>query len=138
MDKDIRWEQRFLNFKKALGQLKQAIDLNEERSLTDLEQQGLIQRFEFTYELAWNTLKDYIEYQGETDIKGSRDAFRLAFQRGIITKGQKWIDMIGSRRDSVHTYDEAMSKNVVKQVVDEYFPIFKQLETKLEEEMKGE
>ncbi len=85
---DIRWLQRFSNFGKALALLAKFIakaDLNE------LEKQGLIQCFEYTYELAWNTLKDFYENQAETDIQGSKDAIRLAFKRGLIENGDVWI-----------------------------------------------
>jgi len=72
---DIRWKQRFVSFRKALSQLKKFVDKGE---LSDLEEQGLIKSFEYTFELAWNVIRDYYEYQGVTDIQGSRDAFRLA------------------------------------------------------------
>jgi len=80
MGEDIRWLQRFSNYKKALSQLEKAVDLSNERELSDLEKQGLIQGFEFTHELAWNTFKDYLVYQGDGSLKGSRDATRSAFQ----------------------------------------------------------
>jgi len=86
---DIRWIQRLNNFSKALCLLTKFI---EKGALNELEKQGLIQVFEYTYELAWNTLKDYFEDQGETGIGGSRDAFRLAFKRGLIENGEAWID----------------------------------------------
>jgi hypothetical protein len=79
---DIRWIQRFNHFNKALSQLKEAIALAQKRPLSKLEEQGLIQAFEFTCELDWTTLKDYLEAQGETEIHGSRDTLRLAYQRG--------------------------------------------------------
>jgi nucleotidyltransferase substrate binding protein (TIGR01987 family) len=83
---DIPWEQRFSNFRKALSLLKQFIDKVD---LSNLEEQGLIKAFEYTYELAWNTLKDYLEYQGGTSsITGSRDSFREAFKVGLISDGQ--------------------------------------------------
>ena len=91
---DIRWIQRFNHFTKALGQLKKFI---QKGKLNELEEQGLIQAFKYTYELAWNTLKDYLESQGETEIHGSRDSFRLAFQRGLIEDGETWMDMVRSQ-----------------------------------------
>jgi len=86
--RDIRWIQRFKHYTKVLGQLTRFI---ENGALNELEQQGLIQAFEYTYELAWNTLKDYFESQGDTGIYGSRDAFRLAFRRGLIENGETWM-----------------------------------------------
>lgn len=82
---DIRWKQRFSNFKKALSQLSKFI---EKRDLNELEEQGLIQAFEYTYELAWNVIKDYYEFQGTAAIQGSRDAFRLALNRGLLKDGR--------------------------------------------------
>lgn len=83
--KDIRWKQRFANYQKALAQLSKFVEKN---NLNELEEQGVIKAFEYTYELAWNVMKDYYEYQGEKDIQGSRDAIRLAFKRGLIADGE--------------------------------------------------
>jgi nucleotidyltransferase substrate binding protein (TIGR01987 family) len=69
-NKDVRWRQRFQNFQKAFSQLSNAATLAQQRELTDLEQQGLIQAFEFTHELAWNTLKDFLESRGRSNIFG--------------------------------------------------------------------
>ena len=91
-DKDIRWEQRFSNYKRALSQLINAVNLSNERELSDLEDQGLIQAFEFTHELAWNVIRDYFEYQGNSSIIGSHDASREAFQKGLIVYGEGWMD----------------------------------------------
>ena len=88
---DIRWQQRLENYHRALNKLNKAAKLSEERSLTELEEQGLIQSFEFTHELAWNVMKDYFTYQGNPEIRGSRDATREAFKVGLITNGEVWI-----------------------------------------------
>ena len=82
--KDIRWKQRFQNYRLALARLTEAVDLSRQRALTDLEKQGLVQAFEFTHEMAWNVLKDYLEAQGFTDIVGSRGATRQAFKDALI------------------------------------------------------
>ncbi|GAB3025212.1 nucleotidyltransferase substrate binding protein [Bowmanella dokdonensis] len=81
---DSRWIQRLQNFKKAFANLKSAVALTEQRALSDLEKQGLIHAFKFTYELAWNTVKDFYQFQGEEGLQGSRDAFRTAFQLGLV------------------------------------------------------
>jgi len=78
-NKEIRWIQRFDNYSKALLQLNNATELANERELSELEKQGLIQAFEFTHELAWNTLKDFLIDLGNKDIYGSKDATREAF-----------------------------------------------------------
>jgi nucleotidyltransferase substrate binding protein (TIGR01987 family) len=128
-NKDIRWKQRFANFKKAFTQLKKFIDKDE---LNELEKQGLIQSFEYTYELAWNVIKDYYEYQGETNIQGSRDAFRLAVNRGLIDNGELWMEMIQSRSKTSHTYNEEIAEEIVESILKNYFIQFKELIEKLD------
>lgn len=95
--KDVRWLQRFSNYRKALRKLGQAVDIVSEKmdwgeEVDELLQEGLIQRFEYTHELVWKVMKDYAEYQGYTDIRGSRDAFRKALEMGIIDDA-KWMDL---------------------------------------------
>ena len=126
---DIRWIQRLTHFSKALGQLRKFI---EKDALNELEEQGLIQAFEYTYELAWNTLKDYFEAQGETNINGSRDAFRMAFKRGLIEDGETWMDMIKSRTLTTHTYNEDVAKQIATAIVNRYFSEFVNLQAKME------
>lgn len=128
MERDIRWIQRYHSFAKALEQLTRFIEKGE---LNELEKQGLIQAFEYTYELAWNTIKDFFEHQGETGIYGSRDAFRLAFRRGLIAEGQTWMDMIESRTLTTHTYNEEIAEEIARAVVDSYYPQFAQLRDKM-------
>jgi nucleotidyltransferase substrate binding protein (TIGR01987 family) len=131
---DIRWIQRFNNYSKALGQLRKFIERGE---LNELEKQGLIQAFEYTYELAWNTIKDYFEDQGETNINGSRDAFRLAFRRGLIQDGETWMDMIKSRALTAHSYNEKVAEEIAGDITTRYYPQFVALQTtmrKLKEE----
>lgn len=94
---DVRWQQRFVNYKKALAQLKDAVILSKQRPLSQLEKQGVIQTFEFTHELAWNVLKDFLRDQGNSNIKGSKDATREAFKVDLIKGGEQWIAMIQSR-----------------------------------------
>jgi nucleotidyltransferase substrate binding protein (TIGR01987 family) len=121
MEQDIRWKQRFSNYNKALNQLQKFIDKG---NLNELEEQGLIQAFEYTYELAWNVMKDFFEYQGEEVIRGSRDAIRLAFNRALIDNGKDWMDMIESRIKSSHTYNEATADEVVSKILDTYYDCF--------------
>ena len=126
--KDIRWIQRFNNFSKATDQLSKFI---EKGNLNELEKQGLIQAFEYTYELAWNTIKDYFEMLGEVNIYGSRDAFRLAFKRGLIEDGETWMDMITSRIATSHTYNEDIAEKIAGDVEKRYYDEFLKLRTKL-------
>ena len=128
-DKDIRWIQRLNHFSKALSQLNKFI---EKGDLNELEKQGLIQAFEYTYELAWNTLKDYFENQGETGINRSRDSFRLAFKRGLVTNGDVWMDMVNSRTLTTHTYNEDIAEAIANDVVNKYHPEFVALKTRFD------
>lgn len=130
--KDIRWIQRLSNFKKAFTQLSNAVDLSEERDLTDLEKQGVIQAFEYTHELAWNTLKDFLEDRGVQNMYGSKDASREAFKAGLLDDGEVWMEMIKSRNQTVHTYDEETVTEIVKAVIETYFFEFEALLEKLE------
>jgi nucleotidyltransferase substrate binding protein (TIGR01987 family) len=125
----IRWISRLAHFNKALGQLRKFI---EKGALNEFEEQGLIQAFEYTYELAWNSLKDYFEAQGETNLHGSRDTFRLAFKRGVIEDGETWMDMIGSRTLTSHTYNEDVAKKIAADIINRYFPEFMRLHSKME------
>lgn len=129
MSEDIRWKQRLDNYAKALRQLTKFIEKGE---LNELEQQGLIQSFEYTYELAWNTIKDFFEAQGESGILGSRDAFRLAFKRGLIDDGEAWMDMIKSRILTSHTYNEDVADAIGHSIVARYYDEFIRLQQKLE------
>ncbi|MEW6221571.1 MAG: nucleotidyltransferase substrate binding protein [Thermodesulfobacteriota bacterium] len=126
---DIRWRQRFMNFQKALGQLQRFVDKDE---LSDLEVQGLVKAFEYTYELAWNVLKDFLEYQGHTDLFGSRDTIRRAFRVGLIEDGDSWMDMLGSRNRTSHTYNEETAKEIQEAVLKTYYPLFRRLQVRLQ------
>ncbi|MEQ1439894.1 nucleotidyltransferase substrate binding protein [Fontimonas sp. SYSU GA230001] len=122
-----RWVLRHNNLIRALAQLDDAIALNARRPLSQLERQGLIQAFEFTYELAWTTLKDYLEWQGITGLVGSRDTIREAFARGLIADGQQWMDMLSDRNRKSHTYHEGTALAIVEHVIDHYQRLFHQL-----------
>ena len=131
MQEDIRWKQRFENYKKALKALIEAVELSLERELSNLEKQGLIQSFEFTYELGWTLLKDYLIYQGNPDIKGSRDTIRNAYKIELIVDGDIWMDMINSRNVSSHTYNEAVAEDIIKKIKEYYMDAFESLEVKM-------
>jgi nucleotidyltransferase substrate binding protein (TIGR01987 family) len=126
---DIRWQQRFSNFRKALRQLEKFISKGD---LSDLEEQGLIKAFEYTYELAWTTLKDYLEFQGISNLTGSRDTLREAYTNNLIEAGDEWMKMIASRNLTSHSYNEATAEEISSAIFNEYFNLFKKLELKLE------
>lgn len=129
---DVRWLQRFSNYRKALHKLGQAVDIVSEKmdwgeEVDDLLQEGLIQRFEYTHELAWKVMKDYAEYQGYTDVKGSRDAFRKGLEMGIIDS-QQWMESIEDRNQTSHNYDDETANEIYEAVVTEYYPLFVKFE----------
>lgn len=118
---DVRWIQRFKHFSKALLQMKSAIELARRRELSNLEQQGLIQSFEYSHELAWNTLKDFFKSKGYQAIYGSKDATRAAFKEGLIENGDVWMSMIESRNLTTHTYNENTALSIVRDIINSYF-----------------
>lgn len=143
-NQDIRWEQRFSNYQKALGKLQEAVfkiksdfgiaedwTIGTDRFLDDIIKEGLIQRFEYTHELAWNVLKDFLENAGNNNLFGSKDATREAFASGLINNGEVWMDMIKSRNKTSHTYNEATADEIFRKIIEEYLDEFLQLEVKM-------
>lgn len=124
MPQDIRWQQRFSNYQKALQQLRKFIDHGE---LNELEEQGLIQAFEYTHELAWNVLRDYLLFKGHQAIHGSRDATREAFKLELIDDGECWMDMIRDRNRTVHTYNQETAQSIASNIRERFFPQFELL-----------
>ena len=116
---DIRWKQRFENYEKALRLLREALD--DVDSLSDLEKEGTIQRFEFTVELAWKTLKDYLENSGVVLAQNTpKNVVKQAFTAKIIRDGQLWVDMLDCRNSLAHTYDEAVVDKAVREMADRF------------------
>ncbi len=124
---DIRWKQRFNNYLRAFQTLGRGVDVAHTRALSELEQQGLIQSFEFTHELAWNVLKDYLEYKGIMGLVGSKDATRMAFKNGLIELGEDWMKMIEDRNLTSHTYDPAIAQSVVEDILERFYPAFERM-----------
>lgn len=143
--KDIRWEQRFSNFNKALFKLDEAVKritedftidedgkINDDEFLDDIFKEGLIQRFEYTHELAWNVMKDFLTHAGNTNIFGSKDATREAFAAGLILNGEIWMDMIKSRNKTSHTYNQETADNIFMKVMHDYIHEFLSFQGKME------
>lgn len=128
MDLDIRWKQRFSNFKKASVQLTEFIEKEE---LNKFEVQGLIQCFEYTFELAWKTMKDYLEQEGFS-VKSPRSTIQTAFQTQLITDGHTWIDALEKRNLMAHTYDEKKAMEAESLIRNDYYKIIIELYYKLE------
>lgn len=153
MEPDIRWKQRFSNFVRALHKLSQAVEyikhnfMEEDDPidegdlgfvLDEMIKEGLIQRFEYTHELAWNVMKDYAAYQGNANVGGSRDATREAFQLKLISNGKVWMDMIGSHNKTSHTYNEETADEIYSRILNEYYPAFLEFQENMEVKRSGE
>jgi nucleotidyltransferase substrate binding protein (TIGR01987 family) len=128
MEIDVRWLQRFSNYKKALNKLREAVEYittmsrDSETVLAEILKEGLVQRFEYTHELAWNLMKDYAEYQGNNSIGGSRDATREALNLKLIGNGAVLMEMIRSRNETSHTYNSETANMIVTKITVEYLP----------------
>lgn len=136
-EKDIRWEQRFNNYIRALSKLERAVrtvqkeypldssgNINSDDFLDDIIKEGIIQRFEYTHELAWKVMKDYIQHVGGTKVIGSKDATREALQADLITNGEVWMEMIASRNQTSHMYNEETADEIFLKIVENYFEEF--------------
>jgi nucleotidyltransferase substrate binding protein (TIGR01987 family) len=137
-DSGSRWRQRLQSFRKASADLTSAADLAAQRTLSYLETLGLIHVFEFTHELAWKTLKDFLESRGTTELFGSRDATREAFAGGLIDDGEAWMEMIKSRNRTSHTYDEETVKEIAQAIVSSYASEFEKFLARFTELARAE
>lgn len=148
---DVRWKQRFNNFLKAFFKLEEAVlkikveyqinedgTINKDSFLDDIIKEGLIQRFEYTHELAWNVMKDFLVNAGNNNIFGSKDATREAFAAGLIKNGEVWMDMIKSRNKTSHTYNEETADDIFMKIVHEYHQEFNQFKNRMVELENGE
>ncbi len=131
MEQDIRWKQRFQNFDKAMTHLVAALT---KKDLSDLEKAGVIQIYEFTFELAWKTLTDFLEGK-EVVVKYPRDTIKEAFKYELIEDGDLWIDMLDKRNLMAHTYDEATAALAFKLIDEKYFNALKQVNVSFKKEL---
>lgn len=121
-NKDIRWKQRFSNFERTVSLLERTLQIE---TPSEAERGGLIQFYEMSFELAWKVMKDYLEEEGFS-VKSPRQAIKQAFQADLLTDGQVWMDALGDRNLTAHTYNEAIALQVVTQIRTRYFPALKQ------------
>ncbi|MBW8349603.1 nucleotidyltransferase substrate binding protein [Bacillus sp. IITD106] len=128
--KDIRWRQRFENFEKSYKLLEKYAKVEFK---SEIEKAGIIQFFKMTFELAWKVQKDYLESEG-FNVKSPRETIKQAFQIGLIENGHEWMDALSKRNLTTHTYDEAFADKFVKEIQQEFYPIFKSLYEKLSKE----
>ena len=128
-DADVRWLQRLDNYGRALATLQRAVALAQERALSELEEQGLIQAFEFSHELSWLLLKDFLVDQGVSGISGSREAV----VRELLTPGSEatWMGMIRSRNLTSHIYNPALAREIAEMIVERYAPALQELQSTL-------
>lgn len=125
-NKDIRWKQRFENLQLAFEQLN---SFNKVEQLNDLEKQGVIKAFEYTFELSWKMLQDYLQFLGFTDFIGPRLVIEQAFALGLINDGHEWLSMLKSRNLTSHTYNSQTADEILKAIKSNYISAFEQLIT---------
>ncbi|TCD21231.1 nucleotidyltransferase [Pseudomonas sp. IC_126] len=128
MNIDVRWQQRLHNFSRALLQLDEAMKLMQQRELSRLEKQGVIQGFKYCYELGWNTLKDFLVWQGIDDTVSSRDTIRQAFSKGLISDGHAWMQILTDRNRTSHTYNEETAEAILTNIQLQHHPLLKELQ----------
>ena len=133
-DADVRWLQRLDNYGRALATLQRAVAIAQERALSELEEQGLIEAFEFSHELSWLLLKDFLADQGVSGISGSRDAVREAVVRELLPPGSEatWMAMIRSRNLTSHTYNPALAREIATLIVESYAPALQELQSTMQ------
>ena len=129
---DIRWQQRYSNFQKALSQLERFVQNDE---LNEMEEQGLIKAFEYTFELAWKTLQDFLKEKGYVGIVGPRPVIEQSFQDGYISDGTGWLRMLTARNLSSHTYDEETAKEIIGGIKSVFIILLKDLKIRLAKEL---
>lgn len=123
---EIRWKQRFQNFEKALALFGEAV--LEIDNLGQLEKEGLVQRFEYTFELAWKTIKDYLQSVG-VGVKFPRETIKQAFHYGVIQNGEIWFEMLEKRNQMAHMYDEEHFNEVIESIENKYYSEIRDLNT---------
>lgn len=122
VEQDIRWKQRFQNYKNALSYLVEDVNFCLENDI-DIAKRAVIKDFEMTHELAWKLMKDILLEAGHVDILGSRIATRIAFNQGLITDGETWGEMIKTRNITVHTYDDSIFDTEFDKIAHQYLPL---------------
>ena len=132
MDNEARWKQRLSDFEQSIIRLKEAAGKKE---FNELEKDGLIQRFEFTFELAWKTLKDYLESQGFSDISSPKKAIQKSFSVNLISNGNTWINMLEDRNRMSHLYNRAASETIFKNIKDDYTAAIEELAANLKKQI---
>ena len=126
MTEDIRWKQRFNNLQLAYTRLRKTVAANADCPDDEIIQMALVKSFEMTFELAWKTMKDYLKFNG-IDVKLPREVIKQAFANDIIVDGQIWIDMLENRNVMAHVYDEALARETVCRICQDYMSALQHL-----------
>ena len=126
MDNPLRWRQRFENFERSFLLLDEVIH-RDLASFSQLEKEGIVQRFEVLIELSWKTLKDYLENEGYDKVKTGKYAIRQAFQDEIITEAESWMKALEIRNITSHTYNEVVLQKTLLFIKTEFYPIVRDL-----------
>jgi len=134
MTEDERWKERFENFCKAMMQLENAL---HQKKFSVLEKDGVIQRFEFTMELAWKTIQDILNSRGYPDVKGPKPVIKQAFRDGIIMDGQGWINMLDDRNKSSHLYDETIALEIFDKIQLQYFGLLTEFKNEITKQLNN-
>lgn len=132
MEANTKWLERLSIFTKAVGRLAEVIDISRQRKLNPFERDSLIKRFEFSYEMAWKLMMSYEKSNGIVEIHGSKDVVRRAYSMAIIENGEAWLEMIDARNSTSHLYDEEMAADVIDEIIHTYYPLFVELQNKME------
>ncbi len=127
MNNELRWKQRFQNFEKAYNTFYRILNDSEYDPNDEVVQMALVKSFEFTYELAWNTMKDYLENEGYDDVNNSKKAIRTAFQAELINNPEIWMEMVQKRNLTSHAYNAVILKEAVEFIKDEFYPAVQKL-----------
>ena len=128
-----KWLERLSTFKNAIARMAEVVELSKQRTLNQFERDSLIKRFEFTYEMAWKLMMSFEKENGVTELLGSKDVVRTAFSMSLIDNGEAWLEMIDDRNKTSHLYDEEMAADVVDGIINTYYPLFMELQNKMDQ-----
>lgn len=131
MDNSIRWKQRLENFKQANSNLLETASCLKNETLNKIYTMAIIQAYKMSFELAWKTMKDYLEYYG-TNVENPRNTIKEAFSQNLIKDGQLWIEMMEARNKTSHTYKEEFAKQISENILNTYIPLLEDLQKILE------
>lgn len=128
-----RWKERLQTFKNALSRLEDVVERSRHQTLNEYENDSLIKRFEFTYEMAWKLMMSYEKENGITLIRGSKDIVRHALSLTLIENGEAWMSMIDARNQTAHVYDNETAMDVIDDIIHTYYPLLVELQQKMDE-----